>query len=132
MINGAAKFYGASLNKPLLNGPDLLQNLFMHVTASDNSHMPSLPTSSECFHWLDVYHQINQHFAFSGGRTLQMTLWCINIRSKFLGQNFWDNYALQRIARHNAKFYPEAAKAIHENLYMDIYIRRAWAKVEPL
>ena len=58
----------------------------MHVNASDNSHMPSLPTSSECFHWLDFYHQINQHFAFCGRRTLQMTLWCINIRSKFLGQ----------------------------------------------
>ena len=28
MLNGAAKFHGASLNKSLLTGPDLLQNLF--------------------------------------------------------------------------------------------------------
>ena len=27
VLNGAAKFHGASLNKALLNGPDLLQNL---------------------------------------------------------------------------------------------------------
>ena len=31
------------------------------------------------------------------------------------------NYALQRTARDNAKFYPEAAKAVLENFYMDDY-----------
>ena len=28
VLNGAAKFHGASLNKSLLTGPDLLQNIF--------------------------------------------------------------------------------------------------------
>ena len=32
------------------------------------------------------------------------------------------NYALQRTARDNAKFYPEAAKAVLENFYMDDYL----------
>ena len=31
-------------------------------------------------------------------------------------------YALQRTARDNAKFYPEAAKAVLENFYMDDYL----------
>ena len=32
------------------------------------------------------------------------------------------NYALQRTARDNAKFYPEAAKAVFDNFYMDNYL----------
>ena len=32
------------------------------------------------------------------------------------------NYALQRTARDNAKFYPEAAKPVLENFYMDDYL----------
>ena len=32
------------------------------------------------------------------------------------------DYALQRTARDNAKFYPEAAKAVLENFYMDDYL----------
>ena len=32
------------------------------------------------------------------------------------------NYALQRTARDNAKFYPQAAKAVFDNFYMDNYL----------
>ena len=62
VLNGAANLHGASLNKSLLNGPDLLQRL-MYFFASENRHMPSLPTSRECFYRLVYYHQINHHFA---------------------------------------------------------------------
>ena len=73
VLNEAAKFHGASLNKSLLTGPDLLQKL-MYFFASDNIHMPPLPTSMECFFRLVYYHQINHHFAFCAGRTPQLTL----------------------------------------------------------
>ena len=75
VLNGAAKFHGASLNKSLLTDPDLLKNLiYLLLRFRDNIHMPSPPTSRECFYRLAYCHQINQHFAFCGGRTPQLTL----------------------------------------------------------
>ena len=74
VLNGAAKFHGASLNKSLLSGPDLLQNLITCFFASDNIYMLSLPTSRKCFYGLVYYHQNNHHFALCGERNPQLTL----------------------------------------------------------
>ena len=122
VLNGAAKFHGASLNKSLITGPDLLQNLiyvrfrFRHhpyaVSADIEGmflHVGVLPSDQPSlrFLWREdptnnvVVHQYTRHiFGAKDSPTCA-------------------SYALQRTARDNAKFYPEAAKAVLENFYMD-------------
>ena len=125
VLNGAAKFHGASLNKSLLTGPDLLQNL-IYVLLRFRQHPFAVSTDIEgmflqvgvlpCdqpslrFLWRedptsnDVVHQYTRHiFGAKDSPTCA-------------------NYALQRTARDNAKEYLEAAKAVLENFYMDDYL----------
>ena len=124
VLNGAAKFHGASL-KSLLTGPDLLQNL-IYVLLRFRQHPFAVSADIEgmflqvevlpCdqpslrFLWREdptsnvVVHQYTRHiFGAKDSPTCA-------------------NYALQRTARDNAKEYPEAAKAVLENFYMDNYL----------
>ena len=119
-LNGASKCHGASLNKSLLVGPDLLQNLifvllrirqhkyavsadiegmFLHVGVREEDQ-PSLrffsredPTSSV------VVHQYTRHIFGS----------C-------------DSPTLQKTASDNQAEYPEAASVVVQKLYMDDYL----------
>ena len=69
VLNGAAKFHGASLNKPLLTGPDLLQNL-IYVLLRFRQHSCAVSDDIEgMFLQVGVYHVISHHCAFCGGRT---------------------------------------------------------------
>ena len=124
ILNGAAKFHGASLNKSLITGPDLLQNI-IYVLLRFRQHpfavsadikgmflqVGVLPCDqpSMRFLWREdplsnaVVHQYTHHIY---GAKVSPT--CAN-------------YALQRTASDNAKEYPEAAKAVLENFYMDDY-----------
>ena len=125
VLNGAAKFHGASFNKSLLTGPDLLQNL-IYVLLRFRQHPFAVSADIEgmflqvgvlpCdqpslrFLWREdptsnvVVHQYTRHiFGAKDSPTCA-------------------NYALQRTARDNAKEYPEAAKAVLENFYMDDYL----------
>ena len=125
VLNGAAKFHGASLNKSLLTGPDLLQNL-IYVLLRFRQHPFAVSADIEgmflqvgvlpCdqpslrFLWREdptsnvVVHQYTRHiFGAKDSPTCA-------------------NYALQRTARDNAREYPEAAKAVLENFYMDDYL----------
>ena len=125
VLNGAAKFHGASLNKSLLTGPDLLQNL-IYVLLRFRQHPFAVSADIEgmflqvevlpCdqpslrFLWREdptsnvVVHQYTRHiFGAKDSPTCA-------------------NYALERTARDNAKEYPEAAKAVPENFYMDNYL----------
>ena len=126
MLNGAAKFHGASLNKSC--SPALIRSkiLLTYFSASDGNHMLYLPTSRECFYRLAYYHQINHHFACCGGETSQLTLPYINqyTRHSFRAKDS-PSYAQTmhyNALRENAKFYVEAAKAVVENFYMDDYL----------
>ena len=68
---------------------------------------------------------ISHHCAFCGGGTPHQFLWYTSTRATSLGQKnspTCANYALQRTASDNAKEYPEAAKAVLENFYMDDYL----------
>ena len=125
VLNGAGKFVGASLNKSLLTRPDLLQNL-IYVLVRFRQHTFAVSTGMEgaffqvgvlpCdqpslrFLWREdptsnvVVHQYTRHiFGAKDSPTCA-------------------NYALQRTGRDNAKEYPEAAKAVLENFYMDDYL----------
>ena len=125
VLNGAAKFHGASLYKSLLTGPDLLQNL-IYVLLRFRQHPFAVSADIEgmflqvgvlpCdqpslrFLWREdptsniVVHQYTCHiFGAKDSPTCAI-------------------YALERTACDNAKQYPEAAKAGLENFYMDDYI----------
>ena len=125
VLNGASKCHGASLNKSLLVGPDLLQNLifvllrfrqhkyavsadiegtFLHVGVREEDQ-PSLrflwredPTS--CV----VVHQYTRHIF--GARDSPTSA----------------NFSLQKTASDNRAEYPEAASAVVRKLYMDDYL----------
>ena len=68
---------------------------------------------------------ISHHCAFCGGRTPHQMLWYTSIHASIFGAKdspTCANYALQRTASDNAKEYPEAAKAVLENFYMDDFL----------
>ena len=125
VLNGASKFHGTSLNRSLLVGPDLLQNLFFvllrfrqhkYAVSADIEGMflqvgvlardqPSLrflwredPTSSV------VVHQYTRHIF--GARDSPTCA----------------NFALQKTASDNQAEYPEAASAVVQKFYMDDYL----------
>ena len=125
VLNGAANFHGASFNNSLFTGPDLLQNL-IYVLLRFRQHPFAVSADIEgmflqagvlpcdqpslCFLWREnptsnvVVHQYTRHiFGAKDSPTCA-------------------NYALQRTASDNAKEYPEAAKAVLENFYMDDYL----------
>ena len=125
VINGAAKFHGASLNKSLLTGPDLLQNpIYVLLRFRNHPYAVSadiegmflqvgeLPSDQQSlrFLWLEdpttnvVVYQFTRHiFGAKDSPTCA-------------------NYALQRTARDNTNFCTKAAKAVLENFYMDDYL----------
>ena len=125
VLNGAAKFHGESLNKSLLTGPDLLQNL-IYVLLRFRQHPFAVSANIEgmflqvgvlpCdqpslrFLWREdptsnvVVHQYTRHiFGPKDSSTCA-------------------SYALQRTSSDNAREYPKAAKAVLENFYMDDYL----------
>ena len=118
VLNGAAKFHGASLNKSLFTGPDLLQNL-IYVLLRFRQHPFAVSAEIE-----GMYHVISHQCAFCGGRTPHQMSVHQYTRHIFGGKDSptCANYALQRTASDNAKEYPEAAKAVLENFYMDDYL----------
>ena len=123
--NGAAKLHGAYLHKSLLNRPDLLQNIIYvllrfrqlpFAASADIEGMflqvgvlPCDQPSLRYLWWEDptanvVVHQYTRHiFGAKDSPTCA-------------------NYALKRSASGNAKDYPEAAKTVLENFYMDDYL----------
>ena len=125
VLNGAAKFHGASLNKSLLTGPDLLQNP-IYVLLRFRQHpfavsadidgmflqVGVLPCDQPSLHFLwredptsnVVVHQYTRHIFGAKDSPI-----CAN-------------YARQRTASDNAKQYPEAAKVVLGNFYMDDYL----------
>ena len=113
VLNRAAKFHGASLNKYLLTGPDQLQKLiYVYVRYRQQPYAVSadiegmflqagvLPSDQPplCFLWREdpkinvVVHQYTRHIVGSKDSPT------------------WANYALQRTARDNAKFLTNAVK----------------------
>ena len=120
VLNGASKFHGTSLNKSLLVGPDLLQNLIFlllrfrqHKYAADIEDMflqvgvLARDQISLRFLWREnttsdvVVHQYTRHiFGARDSPTCAI-------------------FALQKTATDNITTYPEAASVVNENFYMD-------------
>ena len=85
VLNGVAKFHGTSLNKSLLTGPDLLQDL-IHVLLRFREHQFAVSTDIEgMFLQVGVPECDQPSLRFCGGRTPQQMLYCINTRAIYLG-----------------------------------------------
>ena len=125
VLNGAAKFHGASLNKSFLTGPDLLQNL-IYVLLRFRQHPFAVSA--------DIEGMFLQDGVLPCDQPSLRILWREDPTSNVVVHQYTRhifgakdsptcaNYALQRTARDNAKEYPEAAKAVLENFYMDDYL----------
>ena len=125
VLNGAAKFHGASLKKSLLTGPDLLQNL-IYVLLRFRQHPYAVSTNIEgMFLQVGVLpsDQPSLRFLWREDPTTNVVVYQYT-RHIFGAKDLptCANYALQRTARDNAKFYPGAAKAVLEIFYMDDYL----------
>ena len=125
VLNGAAKFHGTSLNKSLLTGPDLLQNL-IHVLLRFRQHQFAVSADiGGMFLQVGVpdCDQPSLHFLWREDPTTNVVVY------QYARQIFGAkdsptcaNYALQRTARDNVSQYPEATKAVLESFYMDDYL----------
>ena len=125
VLNGAAQFHGASLNKFLLIGLDLIQNL-IYVRLRFRKHPYAVSADIEgMFLQVGVLpsDQPSLRFLWREDPTTNVVVYQYT-RHIFGAKDSptCANYALQRTARDNAKFYPEAAKAVLENFYLDNYI----------
>ena len=125
VLDGAAKFHGASLNKYLLTCPDLLQNLiYVHLRFRQHPYAVSADIEG-MFLQVGVLpsDQPSLRFLWREDPTTNVVVYQYT-RHIFGAKDSptCANYALQRTARDNDKFYPEAAKAVFENFYMDDYL----------
>ena len=122
VLNGTAKFHGASLNKSLLTGLELLQNL-IYVLLHFRQHPYAVSDDIEgLFPQVGVLpsDQPSLRFLWREDPTTNVVVFQYT-RLIFGAEDSptCANYALQRTARDNAKFSPEATKAVLGNFYMD-------------
>ena len=125
VLNGAAKFQGTSLNKSLLTGPDMLQNL-IRVLLRFRQHQFAVSADVEgMFPQVGVpdWDQPSLRFLWREDPTTNVVVYQYT-RHIFGAKDSptCANYALQRTARDNVNQYPEATKAVRENFYMDDYL----------
>ena len=125
VLNGASKFHGTSLNKSLLVGPDLFQNL-MFVLLRFRQHKYAVSADIEgMFLQVGVLarDQISLRFLWREDTTSdvvvhQYTRHIFGARDSPTCANF----ALQKTATDNMSTYPEAASVVNEKFYMDDYL----------
>ena len=86
ILNGAAKFHGASLNKSLLTGSDLLQNL-IYVLLRFRQHPFAVSADIDgMFPQVGVLSYDQPSLRLCGGRTPHQMLWYTSIHATSLGQ----------------------------------------------
>ena len=125
VLNGASKFHGTSLNKSLLVGPDLLQNLIF-VLLRFRQHKYAVSADIEgTFLQVGVLarDQISLRFLWREDATSdvvvhQYTRHIFGARDSPTCANF----ALQKTATDNMSTYPAAASVVNETFYMDDYL----------
>ena len=125
VFNGVSKFKGVSLNKVLLNGPDLLQKL-IHTLIRFRQHQIAVPTDIEgMFLQVDVLPSDQPALRFLWRKDPSKSVEVYQYTRQIFGAKdspTCANFALQRTARDHEKEYPDAAKAVHEKFYMDDYM----------
>ena len=126
VLDGASKYHGASLNKSLLVGPDLLQNLIFVLLRFRQ-------------HKYDVSNDLEGMFLQFGVREEEIQfylrfLWREDPTSSVVVHQYTrhifgardsptcENFALQKTASDNQAEYPEAASAVVQKFHMDEYL----------
>ena len=125
VLNGAAKCHGTSLNKSLLTGPDLLQNLIYVLLRFRQHHFAVSANIEGMFLQVGVHDcdQPSLHFLWRVDPTTKVVVY--QRTHHIFGAKdspTCTNYALQRTAQENIRQYPEATKAVLGNLNMDDYL----------
>ena len=117
VLNGAAKFHGTSLNKSLLTGPNLLQNL-IHVLLRFRQHQFAVSADIEgMFLQVGVSDCDQPSLRFLWREDPRTNVVVYQYTRHIFGakdSSTCANYALQRTARDNVSQYPEATKAVLE------------------
>ena len=125
VLNGAATFHGQSLNSALLAGPDLLQSL-IHILF--RFRLYSFAVSA------DIEGMFLQVGVIPCDRPSLRFLWREHpaaevavyeyVRHIFGSKDspIYANYALKRTATDIQANFPDAARSVHNNFYMDDYL----------
>ena len=125
VLNGAAKFHGSSLNKALLVGPDLLQNL-PAVVMRFRQHQHAVSADIEGM-FLQVgvlpIDQLSLRFLWREDPTTDVGTYQYT-RHIFGARDLptCANFALQKAARDNQVLFPDAASPVMQKFYMDDYL----------
>ena len=125
VLNGAAKFHGVSLNNALLTGPHLLQTL-IHVLMRFRQQPYAVSADIEgMFLQVGVIPQDRPSLRFLWREDPATDVAVYQYVRHIFGSKdspTCANYALQQTARDNRKKFPEAAKSVENNFYMDDYL----------
>ena len=125
VLNGAAKFHGSSLNKSLLTGPDLLQNL-IHVLLRFRQHQFAVSADIEgMFLQVGVPDCDKPSMRFLRREDPTTNVVVYQYTRHIFGPKdspTFANYALQRTARDNVSRYTETTKTVPEKFYVDNYL----------
>ena len=125
VLNGASNFHGTSLNKSLLVGLDLLQNLNF-VLLRFRQHKYAISA--------DIEGMFLQVGVLARDQTSLRFLWREDTTSDVVVQQYTRhmfgardsptcaNFALRKTATDNMFTYPEAASVVTEKFYMDDYL----------
>ncbi|XP_063728551.1 uncharacterized protein LOC134856114 [Symsagittifera roscoffensis] len=125
VLNGASKFHGTSLNKSLLVGPDLLQNLVFVLLRFRQHHFAVSADIEGMFLQVGVLpeDQPSLRFLWREDPTADVV---VHQYTRFIfgarDSPMCANYALQRTAMDNQAMFPDAASAVLEKFYMDDYL----------
>ena len=125
VLNGAAKFHGFSLNKVLLTGPDMLQNL-IHILFRFRQYPNAVSADIEgMFLQVGVIpkDQPSIRFLWREDPSTEVSVFQY-VRHIFGAKDSptCANYVLKRTATDNADMFPKAAQSVHTNFYMDDYL----------
>ena len=133
VLNGAAKFHGQSLNSALLAGPDLLQSL-IHILFRFRQYPFAVSA--------DIEGMFLQVGVITRDRPSLRFLWWEHpaaevavfeyVRHIFGSKDSptCANYALKRTATDNQAKFPDAARSVHNNFYMDDYLESSPTAIE--
>ena len=125
VLNGAAKFQGQSLNNALLTGPDMLTSL-IHILIRFRKHKYAVSVDIEgMFLQAGVIpkDQPSLRFLWREDSAAEIAVYQY-VRHIFGSKDSptCANYAPKRTGSDNQDTFPEAAKSVHRNFYMDDYL----------
>ncbi|XP_063717837.1 uncharacterized protein LOC134844942 [Symsagittifera roscoffensis] len=125
VLNGASKFHGTSLNKSLLVGPDLLQNLVFVLLRFRQHHFAVSADIEGMFLQVGVLPEDQPSLRFLWREDPTADVVVHQYTRHIFGARdspTCANYALQRTAMDNQAMFPDAASAVLEKFYMDDYL----------